>query len=66
MFLHRNHRGARKIRRGARNGNLFEQIMKENFPNLAKEIDFEEVQEAQRVPKKEEHTEVHHNYISQD
>ena len=29
--------------------NLFEQIMKENFPNLAEEIDF---QEAQRVPKK--------------
>ena len=32
--------------------NLFEQIMKENFPNLAKEIDFQEVQEAQRVPEK--------------
>ena len=32
--------------------NLFEEIMKENFPNLAKEIDFQEVQEAQRVPKK--------------
>ena len=32
--------------------NLFEQIMKENCPNLAKEIDFQEVQEAQRVPKK--------------
>ena len=32
--------------------NLFEQIMKENFPNLAKEIDFREVQKAQRVPKK--------------
>ena len=32
--------------------NLFEQIMKENFPNLAKEIDFQEVQEAQRIPKK--------------
>ena len=31
--------------------NLFEQIM-ENFPNLAKEIDFQEVQKAQRVPKK--------------
>ena len=30
--------------------NLFEQIMKDNFPNLAKEIDFQEVQEAQRVP----------------
>ena len=26
--------------------------MKENFPNLEKEIDFQEVQEAQRVPKK--------------
>ena len=32
--------------------NLLEQIMKENFPNLEKEIDFQEVQEAQRVPKK--------------
>ena len=32
--------------------NLFEQTMKENFPNLLKEIDFQEVQEAQRVPKK--------------
>ena len=32
--------------------NLLEQIMKENFPTLAKEIDFQEVQEAQRVPKK--------------
>ena len=32
--------------------NLFEQIMKENFPSLVKEIDFQEVQQAQRVPKK--------------
>ena len=32
--------------------NLFEQVMKGNFPNLAKEIDFQGVQEAQRVPKK--------------
>ena len=32
--------------------NLLEKIMKENFPNLAKEIDFQKVQEAQRVPKK--------------
>ena len=31
---------------------FFEQIMKENSPNLAKEIDFQEVKEAQRVPKK--------------
>ena len=29
--------------------NLFEQVMKENFPSLAEEIGF---QEAQRVPKK--------------
>ena len=26
--------------------------MKENFPNVMKETDFQEVQEAQRVPKK--------------
>ena len=31
--------------------NLFEQIMKK-FPNLVKEIDFQEVLEAQRIPKK--------------
>ena len=31
--------------------NLFEKKM-ENFRNLAKEIDFQEIQEAQRVPKK--------------
>ena len=30
---------------------LFEKIMKENFPNLEKEIDIQ-VQEAQRVPNK--------------
>ena len=39
--------------------NLFEQIMKETFPNLAKEIDF---QEAQRAPKKlhpRNHTPIH-------
>ncbi|KAF6078082.1 hypothetical protein HJG60_009009 [Phyllostomus discolor] len=32
--------------------NLFEQIMKENFPNLTKETDFQEIQEVQRVPGK--------------
>ena len=48
--------------------NLIEQIMK-NFPNLAKEIDFQEVQEAQSPKEagpKEEHTKAHHNYITQD
>ena len=46
--------------------NLFKQIM-ENFPNLAKEIDFQEVQEAQSPKEagpKEEHTKAHHNYIT--
>ena len=32
--------------------NLFEKIMKENFPNLATEVHSQEVQEAQRVLKK--------------
>ena len=32
--------------------NLLEKIMKENFLNLAKKGDFEEVQETQRVPNK--------------
>ena len=42
--------------------NLFEKIVKENFPNLTKEIDFQEVQEAQspkEVEPKEEHTKAH-------
>ena len=32
--------------------NLFEKVIKENFPYLAKELDFQEVQEDQRVPNK--------------
>ena len=43
--------------------NLFENIM-ENFPNLAKEIYYQEVQEAQspkEVGPKEEHTKTHHH-----
>ena len=47
---------------------FFEQIMKEYFSNLEKDIEFQEVQ-AQRAPKeirpKEEHTKAHHNYITQ-
>ena len=48
--------------------NFFEQIMKENFIHLVKEIDYQEVQEAQspkEVGPKEEHTKAHHNYITQ-
>ena len=40
------HRGARGEEEGQDIENLFEQIMKKNFPNLAKEIDFQEVQGA--------------------
>ena len=44
--------------------NLFEKVMKESLPNSAKEIDFQEVQEAQS-PKETgptgEHTKIHHN-----
>ena len=43
--------------------------MKENFPSLAKEIDFQEVQEVQSPKEagpKEEHTKAHHHYITQD
>ena len=39
----RNHRGARGEEEEQEIENLFEQIMKENFPNLATEIDFQEV-----------------------
>ena len=47
--------------------NLFENIMKENFPNLVKEIDFQEVHKnPKEVGPKEEHTKAHHNYITQD
>ena len=59
MFQHLNHRGARRRREEQEMENLFEKIMKENFPNLAKEIDFQEVQEAQRVPKNWSQGETH-------
>ena len=49
--------------------NLFEKTMKENFPNLAKETDFQEVQGSQspkEVGPKEEHIKAHHHYITQN
>ena len=51
MFQQLNHKDARGKEEEQEIENLFEKIM-ENFPNLAKEIDFQEVQETQRVPKK--------------
>ena len=52
MFQHLNHRVPEGEEEEREFENLFEKIMKENFPNLAKEIHIQEVQEAQRVPKK--------------
>ena len=49
--------------------NLLDKIVKENFPNLTKETDFWEVQEAQspkEVRPKEAHSKAHQNYITQD
>ena len=43
--------------------NLFKKIMKENFPNLAKQIEIQ-IQEAQSPKQdgpKEEHAKTHHN-----
>ena len=45
------HKGARGEDKEQEIANLFEKIMKENFPNLVKEIDIQ-VQEAQRIPSK--------------
>ena len=52
MFQYPNYRSAREEEEDQEIENLLEKVMKENFPNLAKKIDFQEVQEAQRVPKK--------------
>ena len=50
-YQHPNHRDAKRGRGRASIENLFEKIIKENFPNLVKEIDMQ-IQEAQRVPNK--------------
>ena len=49
--------------------NLFEQIMKENFPHLAKEIDFQEagtLESPREVGPKEAHNKAHHSPVNQD
>ena len=45
------HRGSRREEKEQEIGNISEKIVKENFPNVVKEIDMQ-VQEAQRVPTK--------------
>ena len=52
MYQHWNHQDTRGEEEEQETENLFEQIMKENFPSLEKEIDSQEVQKAQRVPEK--------------
>ena len=51
-FQHLNHGNAERKTEEQDTENLFEQIMRENFLNLVKERDFQEVQESPRVPKK--------------
>ena len=48
--------------------NLFEKIMKKNFPNLVKEIDMhvQETQSPKQVGSKTEHTKTHYNCITKD
>ena len=43
--------------------NLFEKIMKENFPNLVKEIDIQaqEAESLKQVGPNDDHTKTHHN-----
>ncbi|KAF6109663.1 hypothetical protein HJG60_010897 [Phyllostomus discolor] len=48
-FQHPNHRVPEGKKEEQETEKLFVKIMKENFPNLEKEIDFQKVQEAQRV-----------------
>ena len=70
MFQHLNYRGARGEEEEQEIENLFQKIMKENFPSLAKEIDFPGSLGSSEGPKevglKEAYTKAHHKYITQD
>ena len=62
-------RGARGEEEDQEIENLFEKIMKENFHKLAKEVDFQEIQETQSPKEtgpKKEHSKTYHNYSTQD
>ena len=66
MYQYPNHRDPEGEKEQQEIENLFEKIMKENFPNLVKEIqrEGETIQEAQspkQVGSKEAHTKTHHN-----
>ena len=51
MFQHLNPKVSERKEEEQEIENVFEKILKENFSNLAKEIDLQ-VQEAQNIPKK--------------
>ena len=46
--------------------NLYEKIMKKNFPNLAKDIAFHKAQSPKETGPKEEYTKAHHNQVTQN
>ena len=56
--------GASEEEEEQKNKNLFEKIMKENFPNLAKELEYVGPRSSENPKEfgpKEEHTKTHHN-----
>ena len=63
VYEHSYHGGTSSPEREQGIENLFEEIMMENFPNLAKEINLEdqEAQSAKQDEPKEAHTKTHHN-----
>ena len=63
MYQHSNHRGARGEEGEQEIENFFEKIVKEYFPNLAKEIGigFQEAKSPKQVGPKQDHTKTHHN-----
>ena len=71
MFQYLNHRGTIEGEQEEQEmENLLENIMTQNFPNLAKEIRLPGSPGSSESPKeagpKEEHTKAHHNYITED
>ena len=70
MFQRPNHRVPEGEEEEQEIENLLEKIMKDNFPNLAKEIRLPESPGSSEGTKeagpKEAHTKAHHNYITHD
>ena len=61
--------GCQKEKRKSKKLKTYLKKIVKNFPNLAKEIDFQEARKSEtpkEVGPKEAHTKAHHNYITQD